>query len=73
MKAVIELIEFCKYFAGFKMLQRTLTLRSVRRIGVFHVVQPAGQALRQKSKLSSVAQKSGSAENKANNQREEAP
>jgi hypothetical protein len=54
------------------MLQRTLTLRSVRRIGVFHVVQPAGQTFRQESESSSGRKNGGGPEDKSKNQREEA-
>ena len=54
------------------MLSRTLMQWSVGGLGVFHVVQPAGQTFRQKSELSSVSKECGSAESKSYNQREEA-
>jgi hypothetical protein len=54
------------------MLQRTLTLRSVRRSGVCHVVQPTRQTFGQKSESSYGTKKRGSAENEPYDQREEA-
>jgi hypothetical protein len=54
------------------MLSRALMLWSVRRIGVFQVEKPARHPFRQKSESSGVPEKRGSAEDKANNQREKA-
>ena len=47
-------------------------LRSVRRVGVFHVVQPPGETFRQESESSSGRKNGGGPEGKAKNQREEA-
>jgi hypothetical protein len=47
-------------------------LRSVRRVGVFHVVQPPGETFRQESESSSGRNNGGGPEGKAKNQRQEA-
>jgi len=47
-------------------------LRSVRRIGIFHVVQPPGETFRQESESGSGRKNGGGPEDKAKNQSEEA-